>query len=98
MNSETPPLGLVFTTAWIMALDAGAREISIEILLAALDHPFLSNEVTDAVVRHLLPVPHKDLPLSADATAAISPLLGNLPDIPLDLVRSALVAAAHNKR
>jgi hypothetical protein len=40
MHPETPPTGMVFTTALMMALDAGAREISIEILLAALDHRF----------------------------------------------------------
>jgi hypothetical protein len=97
MHPETQPVGMVFTTALMIALDAGAREISIEILLAALDHPLLSNEATDAVVRPLLPVPHKELPLSADAAAAISPLLNSLPDIPLDLFRRALVAAAHNK-
>jgi hypothetical protein len=89
-------MGLVFTTALIMARNAGAEEISIEILLAALDHPFVSDEVTESVRRPLLPVPHIDIPLSAVAAAAISPPLGNLFEIPLDVVRSALIAAAHN--
>ena len=45
----------------------------------------------------LLPAPHIDIPLSGVAAAVhIAARLGNLFEIPLDVVRSALLVAAHN--
>jgi hypothetical protein len=97
MCSEPPSIGLVFATALRLAQRSGKSEISVEILLAALDHPFIPNEVAEPTMgRFLLPVPHEDMPLSKEAQTAIAAIapLGDIFSIPTSLLRSALLAAA----
>jgi hypothetical protein len=93
MDSETPSIVLVFATALRMAQCSGASEISVAILLAALDHEFTSNEAAVRATGAFLPVPHVDMPLSNEAAAAIAPL-GDILSIPTNLLRSALLAQA----
>jgi hypothetical protein len=93
MYSETPSVALVFATALRLAQRAGASEISIAILLAALDHKFTSNEDAEPTTRPFLPVPREDMLLSKEAAAAIAPL-GDIFSIPANLLRSALLAPA----
>ncbi|HEV3201228.1 MAG TPA: hypothetical protein VGZ73_25175 [Bryobacteraceae bacterium] len=93
MDSETPSVALVFVTALGLAQRAGASEIGIGMLLAALDHDFTPNEIAGTATGPFLPVPHVDMPLSGEAVAAIAPL-GNIFSIPTNLLRSALLAHA----
>jgi hypothetical protein len=91
MSSETPSVALVLVTALRLAQRAGESEISIAILLAALDHKFTSNEGAAPTTGPFLPVPHVDMRLSKEAVAAIAPL-GDICSIPTNLLRSALLA------
>ena len=96
MCSEPPSIGLVFATALRLAQRSGKSEISVEILLAALDHHFTPNEVAGPTTGLFLPIPREDMPLSKEvqtAIAAIAPL-GDIFSIPTSLLRSALLAAA----
>ena len=93
MYSETPSVARVFATALRLAQNAGASEISIEILLAALDHKFTSNEVAEPTTGPFLPVPQEEMLLSKEAESAIAPL-GDIFSIPASLLRSALLAPA----
>jgi hypothetical protein len=93
MYSEMPSVALVFATALRLAQRAGESEISIPILLAALDHRFTSNEVAGPAMGPFVPVPHVDMPLSKDAAEAIAPL-GDIFSIPTNVLRTALLAHA----
>jgi hypothetical protein len=93
MDSETPSVALVFATALRLAQRVGASEISIAILLAALDHKVTANEAAEPATGPFLPVPHVDMPLSKDAAAVIASL-EDISSIPTNVLRSALLAYA----
>jgi hypothetical protein len=93
MYSEAPSVALVFATALRLAQRAGASEISIAILLVALDHIYTSIEIAGSTTGPFLPAPHEDMLFSTEAAAAIAPL-GEIFSIPTKLLRSALLASA----
>jgi hypothetical protein len=93
--SEDSSIALVFVTAMRMAQSSGKSEISVDLLLAALDKPAIPNEV-QAIEQGFLPVPREDMPLSTEAQKAIEALwpIEKIFTIPASALRIALLATA----
>ncbi len=92
MASEPPATAQVFFKALMLARAAGAREIGIAHLLAALDAPPVTRESVRPAV--LEPVEKQELPLSPRAAAVVQTLGDDIFSIPVDTFRRALLAAS----
>jgi len=90
MNPATPPVFSVFVTASLLADAAGSPEISVEMLLSALDQKPIQHEVPEPITVAFVSIPHRELPLSKEAAAAVSSL-GDIHSITPDALRTALL-------
>jgi hypothetical protein len=88
-SSAADTLGVLFR-AMILARDAGASEINIDHLLAALDQPS-SHPPRSEPPPPPLPVERLDLPFSPEAVSVMS-TFGDVSCVPVDVLRRALLA------
>ena len=93
MARGLPTLFSVFATAIRLAQSSGASEITVETLRVAFDHPLIFNQADNSSEGGFAPVSHEDMPLSKEAVAIIAPL-GDIFNIPLDVLRRAIFADA----
>ena len=76
----------------MLAQSQGSAEIGIDHLLEALDGNSTSGEPVVTPDEPRLPLTKLDLPLSIEAAAALAQFK-DIPDMPLDLLRTVLLAA-----
>lgn len=92
-----PPAIQVLLQAFLLADKEGVPEISVDHLLAALDHPEFESEAARQPVELFTPVPHRDKPLASEACAAIEAACARVPceveQLSTERLRAALVAA-----
>jgi hypothetical protein len=92
MSSEATPTVLIFVRALMLAQSSGSSEIGIDHLLAALEGKGTSGDPVVSSGGSFSPLQKLDLPLSAEAATALS-AYEDIPNLPLDVLRSALLAA-----
>ena len=76
----------------MLAQSSGSPEIGIDHLLEALDGKGTSAEPVISSEEPFSPLTKLDMPLSTEAAAALAPH-EDVPNMPLDLLRSVLLAA-----
>jgi hypothetical protein len=89
-NARTPASLRVFVKALMLADTAGVSEISVDMLLAALDCELSPPKVQEPLTGDIVPVPRRELALSNEAKAAMVPL-GDIFGITPEALRSALL-------
>ena len=92
MSSEATPTVLVFVRALMLAQSSGSAEIGIDHLLAALEGKGSAADPVLPAAEPFSPLTKLDMPLSTEAAAALAPH-DDIPNMPLDLLRSVLLAA-----
>jgi hypothetical protein len=92
MSAEATPTVLIFVRALMLAQSSGSPEIGIEHLLAALEGKGTPADPVVSSGESFSPLQKLDMPLSAEAAAALA-AYEDIPNLPLDVLRSALLAA-----
>src|ERR1043166_1165268 len=91
-----PPMMEVFAKALSLAERENAPEIGVDHLMAALDTPTAERKPLEQSLGPLLPSPHRDKPLSSQATAALEAAGALAPSglehLTIDSIRIALLA------
>jgi hypothetical protein len=92
-HSQVPsPLVAVFVRALLLAEGAGASEIGIDHLLAALSAALLDERSSAPSVGPFVPTPKRQMFFSSAAQAALESA-GSLEQVSIDSLRSALSVA-----
>jgi hypothetical protein len=82
----------VFVRALILALNAGASEIDLPHIIAAIDANALETAPAQRPFDHLQPVPKQELPFSTRVADVLSGFGGDVFGISVDALRATLLA------
>jgi hypothetical protein len=95
------PVVEVFLKALLLSEKAGAREIGVDHLLAALDNPTTERKSVEQSTGPYVPIPYQDPVFSNEAQAAIEGACALVPcdleQLTIDWLRTALVAARRDR-
>jgi hypothetical protein len=95
LSSISPVIG-VFIKALILAERAGATEIGVDHLLAALEFPLVGDEPVAPAPGPVVHTPHREKALSPEAESAVRAAGGGIPlgfeGLTIESLRKALLA------